>query len=107
MNADFLIKILGTIKGLALSAFVPLISKFDPAVGKSIQDASDAFADGKLTLEEAETLAIDALTIGKEKVPQLAAGFEASIEFVKNDIPFIANTLIPDIEKIVKAFEGK
>jgi hypothetical protein len=105
MNPNFLIKLLGSIKGLALGVVVPLITEIDPAVGAEIQIASDAFADGKVTLEEAENMAVGALNIGKEKVPAKARGFDLCIGIVKNDIPFITEHLIPDIEAVIAAFK--
>lgn len=101
---DVLKIILGSIKGLAITALVPVVSSMNPAAGKALQDGADAFADGKLTLEEAEKLALDAVDLAASLLPAKANAFAALKVNIAEDIPTITNQLIPHFEATYKAF---
>jgi len=99
--------LLGLLKGAGIAVIIPLIRAVDPAAGQLLQDASDAFApNSKFTLDEAEKIALDAIAELKERLPKFNNAFDLLAKDITDDIPLIANKLIPDFEETYNAFKN-
>lgn len=101
----FLKMILGSLKGLAITAIIPIVSEIDPAAGKELADGAAAFSDSTLSLEEAEILACDTCDVVAEKLPRFAPALALVKKNITEDVPLIATKIIPDFEATYKAFE--
>lgn len=100
---NILSTVLGGIKGAAISLIIPIVSASDPVLGQGLSDAVDAFNSGK---PDAGKLGLDAIAIVKEKLPKFSDACDALTNFVATDIPLIEQHIIPDVEKVVAAFEA-
>lgn len=94
------------LKSLAITAIVPIVSADDPAIGKELSDAAAAFSDGKLSLEEAQQLALDTIDVAAEKVPKYADACAKLKKNIIEDIPLLSAKIIPDFEATYNAFKA-
>jgi len=80
------------LKSLLIDEAINIISGLSPEAGKEIADGKAAFADGKLTGEEAKQLFKDSLATAKALYPKCAQLCDDLLVNITVDVPNIEKT---------------